>query len=302
MTKKTSLKTSFASAFIIILFLINIIVYTKGVSFTRQPHDDATIVQEPLKNGDLPSIASTSAFAKPLSSPRPLTFAQMNNLYGPCVKAPTIMYHHIQDLETAKAQGHPGLAVSPQYFQRQMEYLIKHGYTTITMRDLLNFFENNVKISGKPVLLTFDDGYEDFYTNAYPILSRYQLKATMFVPTGLMDNPGYLTWNMINSMAQSGNIYFANHTWSHKSIKTDANTAQKEVVTAQEQLQSHGLNPDNIFAYPYGETNSVAESVLKSVGMKLAFTTHNGNVLCKRQNLDLPRVRVASRDLNEYGF
>ena len=148
--------------------------------------------------------------------------------------------------------------------------------------------------------MTFDDGYQDFYTDAYPILSSLGLKSTMFVPTGLMENPDYMTWGEISGMNRS--ILFANHTWSHKNVVTQTSIRQKEIITADTQLSDHGLNSPKIFAYPYGPDNIPAENYLNSLGYKAAFTTRYGNILCKKQRFDLPRVRIGNSSLSNYGF
>jgi peptidoglycan/xylan/chitin deacetylase (PgdA/CDA1 family) len=260
-----------------------------------------------------PSLFDTSRLAKsyeeisqsepsPSPTPRPLTFVEMNNLYGPCARVPTLIYHHIEDLKEAQAKGHLWLAVSPEYFQKHLEYLATKGYTTISMAQLADFFDNSTPLPPKPVLLTFDDAYEDFYFNAYPLLSRMNMKATMFTPTGLVDNSGYLTWNEISQMATSGNVLFANHTWSHKNLQTTSDVVEKEISTADSQLADRGFNRPKVFADPYGASSAYAIEYLNKLGYKLAFTTRTGSVLCAKQRLVLPRIRISNSELSRYGF
>lgn len=236
----------------------------------------------------------------PSPSPRPLTFSEMNNLYGPCVNLPTLMYHHVQSKDVAVAKKQTGLTVNTDVFRSQMEYLKIKNYQTISMNDLINFFDSGKKIPSKSILITFDDGYQDFYTDAFPILRDLGFTATVFVPTGLMENPDYLTWNEIGQM--NGNILFANHTWSHKSVLTKKEIMQKEILTADIQLAERGLNIPKTFAYPYGPDNFQAENYLNSLGYKLAFTTKPGSILCKQKRFDLPRIRVGNLSLSSYGF
>ena len=237
----------------------------------------------------------------PTPTPRPLTFAELNNLYGPCVHLPVLMYHHIQSEVAAKADRQTALTVYTSIFQTQMQYLKSKGYNTATMADLINFFDTGATIAPRSVLLTFDDGYQDFYTDAYPILSGLGMHATMFVPTGLMENPDYLTWGEISGM--NGNILFGNHTWSHKNVSiSNFSVVQKEISTADLQLADHGLDSPKVFAYPYGPATSAAESYLNSLGYKVAFTTTSGSILCKKMRFDLPRIRIGNAPLSNYGF
>jgi len=234
-------------------------------------------------------------------TPRPLTFSEMNALYGPCVYAPTLMYHHVQTAEAAKERNQTGLTVNTEVFRTQMQYLKDRGYGVISMQDILNFFEQGIKTQSKSVLLTFDDGYDDFYTDAYPILREFNYPATVFIPTGLMNNAGYLYWDKISEMNQN-RILFANHTWSHKNIKTKEDVLKMEISTADVQLNEKGLNIPKVFAYPYGSESALAISFLQGLNYKLIFTTRYGGTLCKKQMLNLPRMRVGNGSLSIYGL
>ena len=251
---------------------------------------------------NLEASPEASPSPSPSPSPKPLTFAEMNALYGPCVYVPTLTYHHIEDLETAKAENHSSLAVAPDIFRQQMDYLRQQGYSTAKMQDLLNFFDQGIPMPAKPVLLTFDDGYQDFADNAFPILQEFGFSATVFLPTGLVENPGYLSWSTAQSISQSGLVLFANHTLSHHSAYTDETTFTKEVTLADQQLTEHGISNVKVFAYPYGSGNNQAGNILVQNGYTLAFTTNYGGTLCKQQRLFLPRIRIGNAPLNQYGL
>jgi peptidoglycan/xylan/chitin deacetylase (PgdA/CDA1 family) len=235
-------------------------------------------------------------------TPKPLTFAEMNQLYGPCVSMPVLMYHHIEDLTVAKEEGHASLTVGIEYFKKHLEYLASKGYTTISPDDLINFFDNGVKLPAKPVMLTFDDGYADNGTEMYQAILEAKVKGTIFIPTGLMNNPGYLSWEKISEMNGSGLIYFGNHTWSHRNVGGSVTVIEYEAKTADVQLAEKGLNNAKIFAYPYGIESGRAVKILKDMGYKLAFTTVYGRTQCEKKRFDLPRVRVGNAPLSSYGL
>lgn len=227
------------------------------------------------------------ALPTPSPTPRPLTFAEMNALYGPCVQLPTLMYHHIQDSPSAKEKNQLALTVETEVFKGQMQYLKEKGYTVLLMNDLISFFDEQKVLPKKSVLLSFDDGYDDFYKNALPILNELGYPATVFVPTGLMDNPGYLRWEEIGS-APSSAILFANHTWSHKNMQTAKEKVEFEIETADTQLNERGLNSPKVFAYTYGLVGEYAKAYLEKIGYKLAFSTIRGSVLCEKRRFELP--------------
>lgn len=239
--------------------------------------------------------------ASPTPTPRPLTFAEMNSLYGPCVYLPTLMYHHVQDMTVAKEKNQSGLTVDTATFKAQMQYLKDKGYQTVGFSDLINFFDNGGTIAKKSILITFDDGYDDFYLNALPILKEVGFKASVFVPTGLMDNPGYMLWVQINDASGYG-IYFGNHTWSHKNVFQAKNVVENEITLADTQLAERGYNQLKVFAYPYGSSNVYSESVLQKLGYKIAFTTTPGSTQCIKLRYDLRRIRVGNISIFSYGF
>lgn len=249
----------------------------------------------------MPTPAPTPTIT-PTPTPRPLTFAEMNERYGPCAYAPALMYHHVQTLKEAKAKNQTSLTVAPDTFRSQMEYLKARGYTTIKPTDLIAFFDSGTPLPGKPVLLTFDDGYEDFGSVAAPILREFGFSATAFIPTGLVENPGYLTWGKISELAGWGSVTFANHTWSHRNVATTREVDEKEIGTADKQLADRGLNPSKVFAYPYGFAGATGLEVLGSMNYTLAFTTIPGSTLCRGQRLTLPRIRVGNSSLSAYGL
>lgn len=247
-----------------------------------------------------PKVIPTPSLPTPTPTPRPLTFAEMNALYGPCVYLPTLMYHHVQTAEEAKSKNQTNISVRTEDFTSQMQYLKDKGYTTASMSDLINFFDLGTSIPKKSILLTFDDGYLDYLLVAYPVLEKLGFQATEFVPTGLMGGYGYLSWDNINQT--SARTYFANHTWSHKSVKQGADVVKNEITTADTQLSEKGLNLLKVFAYPYGGVSSQGEQILQSLNYKLAFTTNSGSTLCKKLRLELPRVRIGNGNMGRYGF
>lgn len=248
----------------------------------------------------IPTLTPTaSPSATP--TPRPLTFGQMNARYGPCASLPVLMYHHIQNQETAKENGNGNLTVYPETFESQLAYLNDKGYVSVGPADLIAFFDRGQSLPKKAVLLTFDDAYDDFANSAAPLLTRYAIKGTVFVPTGLVENPGYLSWSTIQSLA-GGGFYFGNHTWSHQNMGANLETIKREVETASNQLTEKGLDPLKVFAYPYGTISQKAISFLSDSGFSLAFTTQPGRILCAKQRLTLPRLRIGNTSLSAYGL
>lgn len=282
--------------FLVSLFLL--VHYTQ-----KKPVESPPLAQIPvLLNPQHLAQSYDGQTATVSATPKPLTFAEMNEQFGPCVSLPTLMYHHIEDMNKAKSEGHANLSVAPDVFRNQLTYLRSKGYIATFPNTVIDFFDKGVKPNTKSVLLTFDDGYDDFYTNVYPLLKEFGMKAVLFLPTGLANNPGYVTWNQVSEMNASGLVFIANHTWSHKSMDSGAKPAMEEMKKADQQLFDHAMNNPKVFAFPYGTTSSYAISDLSALGYQAGFTTKHGKVLCKKQRLILPRIRVGNAPLASFGL
>lgn len=284
--------------FLFALGLVCISIFTFRKNEVKNESNFTPEKQQLIISPAITPVASPSASP----TPKPMNFSEMNQLYGPCVSLPVLMFHHVEDLTAAKTEGHLSLTVGIEYFKKDLDYLATKGYNTISPEQLVNFFDNGGSLPTKPVLLTFDDGYADNGTDMYQAILAAKVKGVIFTPTGLLNNPGYLDWEKIREMAGSGLISFGNHTWSHKNVGGSAATTLYEITTADTQLSEQGLNNPKIFAYPYGLVSTQAVKDLTNLGYKLAFTEVNGKILCEKKKFELPRIRVGNAPLSSYGL
>lgn len=280
------------TVFLLAISLFYLLFYTKS----QVQRENIVLEKEAPITTASPSASPTTAKKTTLS------FAEMEKKYGPCVNLPILMYHHVEDQKTATENKRANLNVPPELFDEHMEYLKNKEYSPIWPVDLINFFDQGTPLPKKPVMITFDDGYEDNGSQAYPVLKKHNIKASIFLATGLMDNPGYLLWRTVDEMKNSSLIYFGNHTWSHSNMGKGYDTDKREINTAENQLNEKGLNGMKVFAYPYGAESAAATKVLTEMGFKLALTTQPGRIQCKGMRLDLPRIRIGSSQLSNYGL
>jgi peptidoglycan/xylan/chitin deacetylase (PgdA/CDA1 family) len=185
---------------------------------------------------------------------------------------PILNYHKVDILNHA-------LSVSPQEFEEQMEYLYKNGYHTITPDQLMAYLKSGKPLPNKPIMITFDDGYLDNYTNAYPIMKKYDFTATIFIITNLIGQDNrFMTWDQIKEMQHNGMV-FGSHTANHKSLTS---LAKEEVMnelseSRDEMTRKLGKRP-KYFAYPTGTYNTEIEEMVRAAGYKAAFTIEYGQV------------------------
>lgn len=222
--------------------------------------------------------------------------------YGPCKSIPILMYHHVNKL-SGEQKTSSSLTINTDVFTGQMDYLAQKGYQTITLNQLVDALNGGAVLSLKPVIITFDDGYEDFYTDVFPILKSHNFMATVFVSSGLVESSaGYLTWSEVREMDQSGLVTVGNHTWSHKNLTgKDRAVVENEITTSQTQFESFLGKKPNFFAYPYGADNLVVESVLQQQGFKGAVVTYP-HLQCAKLPYKLGRKRIGNTSLSAYGL
>jgi peptidoglycan/xylan/chitin deacetylase (PgdA/CDA1 family) len=171
---------------------------------------------------------------------------------------PILMYHSITDEDEARVNPYYRTATSPQMFVAQMRDLYQAGFSVLGLTEAANRLRDSSGPFGKSVVITFDDGYEDFRTSASPVLEKYGFTATVFLPTAhIADNhqrfkgKQCLTWAGIRELQQSG-ITFGSHTVSHPQLhQLSAERINEEVVKSRETIEQRLGCAVESFAYPY---------------------------------------------------
>lgn len=208
------------------------------------------------------------------------------------VKLPVIMYHLILKNPGVKNK----FIISEQTFEQDLKYLSQKGYTTILIKDLIEYTQNQKELPKKPILLTFDDGAYNNYLYAFPLAKKYNAKF-VFSPiiketekySNITDeNPVYahVSWEKISEMANSNLVEIQNHTYNmHESKKPRIGCTQKhnesfekyksnltqDIEKAQQEIKKNiGFEPTGFF-YPFGAYSKCSEQIIKSMGFKATF-------------------------------
>ena len=236
-------------------------------------------------------------------------------------RVPVLMYH---DLAVKKSE--ISLIISAEQFENQIKALSEEGYTGISITQLIDYVEKGAELPDKPVLITFDDGYSSNYELAYPILKKYNMKATIFVIGVSVGKDKYkgtdnnitphFSYEQAREMIDSGLIDIQSHTfdmhqWSAfekgearsnimpfekekeadyiSLLKNDISRSQKEI------LEGTG-NGVTALAYPLGKYNTLTEVVLGRMGIKATFTVQTGT------NTVIKGLPQSLRAMKRYGI
>ncbi len=215
---------------------------------------------------------------------------------------PILMYHKINPDPSV---GGYGLRVTPRDFEKQVAYLARSGYNSISLADLADHHEKGKPLPPRPVIITFDDGYRDNYTYAYPILKKYGMTATIFVVAGTVGginefdfNDGrqpkniMAGWRELKEMAEGG-ITIGAHTLRHPHLANlKPEEARAEILEGKKVLEE-GLNrPVDFFAYPYGNFDRSIIDIVRESGFRAAVTTDRGLAKYREGPFTLKRIRV----------
>lgn len=242
---------------------------------------------------------SAKTTPKPTSSP---THTPIPN-YGYCLYVPVILYHHVQPQAEAAANKQSSLSVDNRQFDGQMAYLNSHGYTVITSQELVDAVRNHTTVPPKSIVVTMDDGYVDQYSYAFPIIKKYGIKVSLMIPSGLIGNPGFMTWDQVREMNGSGLISLIDHTWSHYPIQSGTYDKIKyEIEMGKSVLEQNTGTRIGLFAYPYGSFNNTAISILQQDGFLGAFSTIGGSYQCDSFISTLHRNHIGNSPLSAYGL
>lgn len=211
------------------------------------------------------------------------------------IRLPVAMYHHILTKESRLND----YTISPAEFERDLQYIQACGYTPISAQELLDWAENGTALPEKPMMITFDDGYESFHEYAYPLLQKYQMKAIVSIIGKHTDtfsesqdyksiNWSHLTWEQCREMQASGLVEVENHTYNlHDNIsgkrygiriqkgESEAEyqlAIEKDVGTLSQELQRELGTVPIVFAYPFGALCKESKPVLENLGFKIILT------------------------------
>ncbi len=186
------------------------------------------------------------------------------------------MYHSISDHANPRFKK---FTVAPELFAEHMAYLAEHDYTTITVTQFVTALTGTAKrLPDKPVILTFDDGFADFYTHALPILKCYDFTGTLYISTAFVESTSYwlkhvgettrpmLNWDQLAEISAAG-IECGAHSHSHPKLDMlPLDRVREEVERCKQILEEHLAQKVSSFAYPHGYYTAAVKQMVRLTG------------------------------------
>lgn len=215
---------------------------------------------------------------------------------GQSVFLPILMYHYVEPMRDVHDKMRIALTTPPSVFKKQVATLAEAGYTFLTPRVIPEVLSGAVKLSEKSVILSFDDGYEDLFSNVYPVLSSYHAKGVAYIISGFVGRPDYLTHRELSTLAASTVFEVGAHTMHHIALKKQPlNIIEAEIAGSKRALEKELGMTIVSFAYPYGSYDAVAVSEVQKAGFTNAVSTHSGKIISFKNLFTLLRLRPGFR-------
>ncbi len=243
--------------------------------------------------GDLPGNGRELALPTlpPLVTPEP---SAPQRPAGLVLRVPVLMYHYISPVPADQAKNAVAvdLRVPPEIFEQHLAYLKSQGYTSVGAPLLWEALNGRATLPQRPVMLTFDDGYDDAFTNALPLLRKYGFRGTFFITVNLVGKPGYLTWDQVRALDRA-EMDIESHAMDHRPMTSFALSGLLYQMGFARAVLAQQVGHDlRFFAYPSGDYDGTAMQGAAANGYLGAFVKSGGSLQSLDWAMALRRSRV----------
>lgn len=212
------------------------------------------------------------------------------------IRVPILLYHYVEYVKDKGDTIRQSLDITPNAFDSQVKTLVDAGYTFLTASDLADILDGKMDLPSKPILLTFDDGHWDLYTDVLPILMKYHVKATAYIISGFIGGKDFMTKDQLTAVIQSGLVEIGAHTVHHVALAGKLTpVVQYEVGQSKKQLEGTYHISVVSFAYPGGSFDQRAIDIVRASGYRTAVSTVPGIKQNQTNRLFLYRLRPGYR-------
>ena len=209
------------------------------------------------------------------------------------IRLPILQYHYIRVVDRSRDLVGWNLSVTPKDFAAQMDWLQAHAYHPVTFDDVRAYFLGQQPLPARPVVLTFDDGYQNFWDAAEPVLLAHNFKAVTYIVPGFWGQAWYMTPQEVQTLDASGMVEIASHTVNHANIaNASPATRAYQLDVSKSMLVKLLGHPVLDFCYPSGKFNLAAAAAVQAAGYATATTEMPGAILSWSTRFVWPRVRV----------
>lgn len=193
------------------------------------------------------------------------------------IKVPILIYHSVRPYYPGITKLVKEFTVPPDIFDDQLKYLRDNGFTPVTLDGLVAYFNSGTALQQRPVIITLDDGWQNQFRYAFPILKKYNDPAVFYIYSSAIGKKHFLTWDEVKALVNA-NMIIGGHTKTHPELPkiTDQQVLNEEIVNSKKIIEANIGKIINDFAYPFGEYNDHNVDVVMRAGYKSARTVRQG--------------------------
>ena len=200
---------------------------------------------------------------------------------------PILNYHRVDD----KDDNPSTLKVAD--FEAQIKSLVDGGYSVITPDELVDARQGGKSLPKNPVVICFDDGHDDIYKNVFPILQKYNVRATVFVVTNHIGMTDFLNWTQARELQASGLVDIENHTMSYVDLtRVKGDKLWDQIYGAKQAIEWALKKPSKFISFPEGKYTVAAEETAKELGYRAGFIEDYGLTSSRDDGFVLTRIPV----------
>ena len=208
------------------------------------------------------------------------------------IKIPIIMYHYVEYVKDDGDLIRKSLDIIPSLFEGHLQTLRKANYETYFAKDIPEIMDGTIHYSTHSAILTFDDGYEDFYSVVFPLLKKYHMRATVYIIYNYIGRSGFLDEKQIKELIESGLVEIGSHTLDHVYLKQAPDLyAEKQIVESKQKFEERFGVSIKTFAYPYGAFSNKNIEYVQKAGYTAAVSVISGIMQDKDNLFYLSRIR-----------
>ncbi|NMM49946.1 polysaccharide deacetylase family protein [Marinigracilibium pacificum] len=211
----------------------------------------------------------------------------------------SFVYHRFGD------KRFPSTNISIESFESHLKYLTENNFKLLTFSEAVDYLKNDLP-ENKVAVITIDDGYKSFYKNAFPLLIKYKVPATLFINTSTIGKDDYMSWTEIKEVNKRG-VEIGNHTHSHQyflnlPIHERHLKFEEEVKLSQSIIKDELGRSPKVFAYPYGELDLKMKAIIKKLGFIGAAAQNSGVIHSNSDKFICPRFPMTDSYGDISGF
>jgi peptidoglycan/xylan/chitin deacetylase (PgdA/CDA1 family) len=229
----------------------------------QQPAFTITTTFTPTATASPTATATQTFTPAPTDTPTPEATATWVEHPSSDVVAPILLYHHIGD----DGQNDNRYFVSPEVFEEQLKALRDWGYTGVTVSTIVNVLTQGGQLPERPVAITFDDGNEDVFTTAFPIMQQYGFPGTFYIVANRLGSPGFTSADQLKELVAAG-WEIGSHSMSHIDLTINHDSIWQEMANSRIRLEQTIGTEVRTFAYPYGKVDPTVVERLQEYGYR----------------------------------